>query len=420
MIGFGVALLFLTFWGAYFSASETAFFSLSNMKIKAYQTDVDPRKRLIARMLLQPRDLLVTVFILNTLVNISIQNVFSSMVGQEASWVLKVWVPLVFTLIIGEVIPKYLGLQNNVSLAYIVAPSLDFFQRLLKPVLQFMISITAPISRTLFFFFKKEKSLSREELQHVLKTSEEYGVLHPDEADLVWGYLELQEASVKEVMRPREDVEGFEISDPLNKLFSLFADKKLTEVPVYQKEIDNLLGMLSAKEAFLHRDIIESQGDLQKYLTRPFYIPENTPARLLLRRLDTRSQPSAMVVDEYGTTSGMITRTDLIDLLVGESDEELEKSALYTRSGQNEIIASGKLELSTFNELFDVELDSPNNMVTLGGWLIEQLGDIPKSGTKYKTDVFLFQILSAEPHRIRRVYVRKLSHINPKSKGSSP
>ena len=168
-----ITLVILTLISAYFSASETALFSLSSIKIKAYQTNPDPRKQLIAKLVMQPRDLLVTVFMLNTLVNILLQNVASDMFGIDARWELTIGVPLALTLIFGEIIPKYIGIQNNVNIAYSVIPSINYFQNILKPLRKLIIYLTLPISRAMFFFLKKEDSISKEELEHVLKKSEE-------------------------------------------------------------------------------------------------------------------------------------------------------------------------------------------------------------------------------------------------------
>ena len=151
-------------------------------------------------------------------------------------------------------------------------------------------------------------------------------------------------------------------------------------------------------------------------MTKPIYAPENTPARTLLRRLDKLNEELAIVVDEYGSISGLITREDVLEIVIGKSSVGQEGEALYTQSGENEIIASGKLELTAFNEIFDTNLESPENMVTLGGWLMERLGEIPKIGTKYKTPEFVFHVLSAEPTRIKRIYVRKLTKSNVSKK----
>lgn len=412
-------LFILIFLSGYFSASESALFSLSSMKVKAYQNDPDPRKKLIANLILQPRDLLVTVFMLNTVINILIQNVASSLFGEEASWYLKVGVPLLLVLFLGEIFPKTYGLQNNQQLSYQVAPSINFLQRVLKPIRKWTIAITAPISRYLFFFLKKEEDISKEELKHVLKTSEEQGILPPEEAKLVWGYISLQDMSVKELMHPREDLIHFDIHDPLSKLLTLFKEKQLSRIPVTDKGVNNLLGIISIKNYFLHQKKILTSSDLKSLLSKPFYVPENTPGRLLLKRMNKYHEDMAIVVDEYGTISGLITKNDILEVILGYSLGSPEIKIQYTQAGKNEIIASGKLELAVFNDIFDAQLHSPSNMVTVGGWLTEQLDELPKSGTKYQTPEFLFHVLAADPNRIRRIYIRKLKPTRFHQKTSS-
>lgn len=401
-------IILLTFMSGFFSGSEAALFSLSITQIKTYHTDVNPRKKLIASLLSQPRDLLVTIFMLNTLVNILLQNVVSDMFGNLGSWALKVGVPLALTLVFGEIIPKYLGIQNNAAFSYSVAPIINFAQSWLKPIRRATIAITTPISRLLFFYLKKEESISKEELEHVLKTSEEHGVFDADEGQLICGYLELQDMMVKELMRPRGDILFYDIEEPLTKLTYLFIDQECTRVPVCDKNLDNMLGIISAKQYFLHRDSLNIPQDIIPVLAKPYYVPETTSARLLMRRFHEKREVFAIVVDEYGSISGLITREDLIEVVIGEIADLRDKHELYTHSGSNEIIASGKLDLSEFNELFNTDLKSPGNMVTIGGWLTEHLGEIPKSGTKHEIGPFLFQVLASTSSRIQRLYIRKL------------
>lgn len=411
-------LLFLIFCSGFFSASETALFSLSATKIKAYEVNSDPRKRLLAKLVLEPRALLVTVFMLNTLVNILIQNTTSHMFGEDANWGLKVGVPFVLMLLFGEIIPKYIGLQNNVQLAYLVTPLINAMQNLLSPIRKLIIGITVPVSRAMFFYLRKEESISKEELKHVLKTSQEYGVLHHDEAELVRGYLNLQDATVKELMRPREDILFYDINDPISKLIYLFVDQQCSRLPVCDKSIDKILGMISARQFFLHRKGIKTGQDLLMHLVKPLFVPETTPARTLTRRLDEANQILAMVVDEYGSITGLISHEDIVEEVIGDIADLRDTKSLYTKAGVNEIIASGKMELDEFNEIFGVNLTSESNMLTIGGWLTEQLGDIPKSGTRYELQNFIFQILAADPNKIRRLYIRKIT--TPSSKKTKP
>lgn len=405
-ITLGLTVL-LTYWGAWISSSETALFSLSPMKTITYRDSHDSRKRLIANLLSHPKDLLVTIFMINTFVNIMLQNIVSSLFGEDGGWELKIGIPLLLTLILGEIIPKYIGLQNNYSIAYKVAPKVNFLQNLLKPIRKFIIAVTTPVSRMLFFFLKKDADISKEELEHVLETSEKQGILSPEVNELIKGYLEFQKSSVKEHMWPTEDILFYEISQPLTKLTYLFSEEECTRIPVADKTLDNVLGIITAAQFFKYQHEIRTTKDLLKFLEKPYYIPETMSSRMLLRRFDEKGEVLALVVDEYGSISGLITKEDLIELVVGEIEDSRDQQPLFVKAGKNEVIASGKWELADFNEYFHVQLKS-QSMLTIGGWLTEQLGTIPKSGTKWESSGFLFQILAAGPNRITRLFIRKL------------
>jgi CBS domain containing-hemolysin-like protein len=143
-------------------------------------------------------------------------------------------------------------------------------------------------------------------------------------------------------------------------------------------------------------------------LEKPFFAPESIPARVLLRQFYHRQESLAIVVDEYGSVSGLIALEDLVETIVGDIVDLRDDKSLYTQSGEDVIIASGKLEIAELEKIFDISLMSENHMVTIGGYLTEKLGDIPKSGTKLITEYFLFHVLSADLTRVRRVYIRRL------------
>jgi CBS domain containing-hemolysin-like protein len=408
MISLILLLFILLFFSGFFSASETSLFSLSSLKVKTYKTDIDPRKRLVAHLLASPSDLLVTIIMVNIAVNILIQNVSSSLFGQSSSWLLNVGVPLALTLFLGEVIPKSIGLVNNTRISYRVAPVMSFFQKMLTPLRKAVVSITNVVSRVLFFFLKKEDEISIDELQHALRTSRQYGVLQAEEAELIQGYLALQESTVKERMRPREEVLYFDQTEPLTRLIHLFVDQECSRIPVCKEGLDQIVGVMTCRQFFLHRESIESVSDLDKIIEKPFFVPETVPAKVLLRQFYDRQESFAIVVDEYGSVSGIIALEDLVETVIGEIADRRDEKNLFTISGDDVIIASGKMELSDLEKLFDIPFVSKNNMVTVGGYLTEKMGDIPKSGSKLITDDCLFHVLAAEPTRVRRVYIRRL------------
>jgi putative hemolysin len=412
-LGWIFLLVFLLFISAFLSASETSLFSLSPLTLKSYKASSSARLNLIARLMEHPRQVLVTILILNVIANILVQNTVSSLF-EGFAWVWKVGFPLGLTLIFGEVIPKSIALPNHLSFAYRAAPWIDKDAKILKPVREPLTRATSWISRFLFFFLQEEKEVSEEELRHVLKTSEKSGVLLPQECSLIGGALDLQHSLVKERMRPRVDLLYYDIQEPLSQLLHFFIDLEISRIPVCDGQLENLLGVISAREFFFHQEQIQKSSDLIPFLKKPYYMPESMRSWTLLKNLREKKESLAIVVDEYGSISGLITQEDLIESVVGEVIDRRDDKSLYSRSGEDTIIASGKLELSEFKEIFGIALQSKENILTLGGWLVEQLGDIPSVGTKYANDQFLFYVLAAEPNRVGKIYVRKLKPVGVK------
>ncbi len=276
------------------------------------------------------------------------------------------------------------------------------------PILQPLVKTTAFVSRFLFFFLQKEQAVSLEELRHVVRTSRQEGVLLSDEADFIEGAIDLQDSMVQERMRPRNEILFYEIQDPLEELERLFVDMQATRIPVCDGSLENVLGILNLREYFLFQAKVQKPQDLIEFLHKPTYAHETLSAWNLLMILREKDQKIALVVDEYGSISGLITQEDLIEAVVGEIKDRRDFASLYTRSGPDVIIASGKLELSEFEEIFGIALPTKSHKVTLGGWLTEMLGDIPSAGTKFQYSQFLFHVLSSQPQRIKRIYVRRL------------
>lgn len=402
-----ISLLILTYWSGFFSSSEIALFSLSTSKVKTFRHSDNPRKALVANLLKQPRDLLVTIYMVNTLVNILLQNVSSSMFGMASSWTLRVGFPLVLTLILGEIVPKYVAMQINTTLSQRVAPTITALKNFIRPLREWTVRVTTPISRVLFFFLKKEQTISKDELNLVLQTSQESEVLNEDEAKLIYGYINLQDSQVKEHMQPREDVIFYNLSDPLSKLIHLFVEEECSRIPVCENGLDTVKGVITSDDYFLYGPTLSEPEDLIPLLKKPFFLPETTPARTLLKRLEEKHEQLALIVDEHRSVTGVISVEDIVEEVVGEITDKRDQERLYEYSGPNAIITSGKLELDDIEDLFGVVLKSEYNQKSLGGWLIEQIGDIPDVGTQYETDALLIQVLASDPKRVKQLYVRK-------------
>jgi len=411
ILGF-LLLLFIVFSG-FLSGSETSLFSLSTFTLRSYRNDDDPKKRLVFQLLQNPRELLVTIMMLNICSNILVQNVISSLFGASSSGLIKVGLPLILTLLFGEIIPKSLALPNNTKISTKVAPFLSKVAKLLGPVRSFLTEITSYISRFLFFFLQKGKPISVEELEGVLKDSQKEGVMDQDEVEIMKGYLELRYATVRELMRPKDEILYYDLASPINELEKLFVEKKCSRLPICEGNLEKVIGILSTRRYLFSGRNLQKQNDLRKIVKKPFFVPESSSAWSLFQDLREKKESLAMVVNEYGSITGLITQEDLLEAVIGEIQDPRDEKKKYTRSGEDVIIASGKLEISEMEDLFRIELKMEKGPITIGGWLIEQLGEIPKPGTRYVTDDFLFYVLAADPNRITRVYIRNLK---PKKK----
>lgn len=403
-------LILLLIFSAFLSSSETALFSLSTFTLSSYKFDPDNRKKLISHLLDKPRELLVTILILNTLSNVLVQNTVSDIFGSYPSWLLKVGIPLVLTLLIGEVLPKSIAITNNKAIAYKVAPSIALIARILGPLRKIVTIITGYVSRLMFFFLKKENPLSTDELYYIIDSSKKSGVLNIDETDLASGYLDLQESIVKEIMRPKDEIIFYNIDEPLTRLIDIFSVKECTRVPICQGGLERILGVVSVTDFFLNQEGIISSADLIKILKKPFYIPETTKGWDLLSRLREFNEQIAIVVDEYGSVAGLVTQQDLMELVIGEIEDLRDARQLYTRPSNDVIIADGKMELVDIEEIFDVEFERTTSSVTIGGWLSDRFEKIPQAGEKYMNEDFLFYVLEAEPQKINLVYIRRLKN----------
>lgn len=399
-------LLGLLSLSAILAASETSLFSLSSFTLTTYKTDVDKRKRLIAKLLYKPRDLLVTIIMLNVFANILIQNTVSSIFDQFSSWLLKVGIPLVLTLFLGEIIPKSVALPNNKVIAYRIAPFIYIMSKIVKPIRIILTKITSFLSRFMFFYLKKENPLTIDELQHVIEKSEKENILTNDETDLITGYLNLHDSSIKEHMRPRDEILFYDINSPIKELISLFVDKQCARVPVCDTNIDNILGIISLKSFFLYKNEITDSNKLKQHLKKTTFVVETMKSWTLLMELRQLRENMAIVVDEYGSVVGIITQEDLSEEILGKIASKKDEKIKYSFSGKNEIIASGKMELDELEDLFDVKIERKSNAVTIGGFLIDEIGDIPIAGDKIMKGNLLFYVLASDPNRVRRVYIR--------------
>ncbi|MBN1914514.1 MAG: HlyC/CorC family transporter [Parachlamydiales bacterium] len=390
------------------SGSETAFFSLPPYTLQSYQKSGDSRKKIVASLLHKPQELLVTILILNIFCNILIQNTVSSLFGTMSGWLLKVGVPLAITLVIGEIIPKSLAISNNAFISQKVSVFLQFFYNLIAPIRIALTKITNFLSHYLFFFLKRSKPLTKDELQMIVTISEQEGILDPMEKRVIDGYLDLLHTFAKEKMRPRDEIVYYRIGEPIDQLIQCFTKRKAEKIPVCQDDLNNVLGMINFDMFFENIHVIKNSKEVRPYLSKPLYLPDTTLCWDALILMEQKKEFFALIVDEYGIICGEMSREDLFESIIGEVHGVREEKQNFRVVEENVIIASGKMEIEEFEKFFGVILYSKSHPATIAGFILDQLGDIPQSGTKFKTQDFLFYILGADEKKIDKIFIRRL------------
>ncbi|MCH9617507.1 MAG: hypothetical protein SP4CHLAM5_09350 [Chlamydiia bacterium] len=406
LVIFLVVLLTLS---AFFSISETALFSLPSSQLDAFNKSTYKKKLAIVELLKRPKSLLITILIMNVTVNLGVQNVTSSIFGNFSSVLYTVIIPFVLTLVFGEILPKTLAATKNVSIAIKVTPVLSFSSYILTPLRYIFLKITKIASYLLSFILKKDTAITKEEIKHALISSKASGTMNKDEVKLLLGSLRLSEVQVKEVKCPRQNILFHNVHDDPQKLRDLFTEKRLSKIPIVDKDIDNVVGTVNASSFFTYNYNITAAKDLKEVIDPPFFIAESMLSRTLLALFDEKNIEIAFLVDEYGGISGLITREDLVEIVVGQIKDGREEKTLYTKQGDDVIICSGKYELNDLEQIFDIEVERKGQETTVGGYLLEILGDIPKSGYKVTENNLMFHVLLATEARVSRVYIKNLN-----------
>jgi putative hemolysin len=401
-------LIVLIFFSGFLSGSETAFFSLSSLKVHLYERDPHPKKRLIAELLKTPHQLLVSLLILNIAVNILIQNVVANVFGEDGSFLLSVGVPLVLVLFFGEMIPKAIAIRYNKEFSFRVVSIIHIFKIILSPIRFLLSGVALFVSKILFCFLPREKEISVKELETAIKSSKELGVISPEEMHLMRGYLDLDDHIVKELMRSRHEIIAYDVQSPIETLLETMIKKECSKMPVYDVSLEKILGFIFSRDLFLHNRGFSKGYDVIPLLRKPFYVPESVSARHLMQQFHFRKEEIAIVVDEYGSIAGLITLEDLMEVVVGPIQDKIDQPNPLLESSQDILISNGLLEIVELENRFEVDLHSPSNMVTIGGWLTEKLGDIPKVGDRVIVEPLLFHILAADEKMVQKVYIRKL------------
>lgn len=407
-----VGIIILLFCSALVSGAEVALFSLSQKDLDDSIQKNSSKGKIIAGLLEKPKKLLATLLVANNFINIAVVILFS-FVGKDLfaaidSTVLKFITEVILVtfliLLFGEVLPKVYASRNNIKFAQLIAYPVSGLDKILSPVCLPMRSITLFLQNKLT---KQKTNFSIDQLSQALELTAT-DETSTEEQKILEGIVSFGNTDTRQVMSPRIDIFALEISESFAEIFPKIIEKGFSRIPVYRDNIDQIDGVLFVKDLLPH--INEVEFDWTTLLREPFFVPENKKLDNLLKDFQSMKSHLAIVVDEYGGTSGLVSLEDIIEEIVGEiSDEYDDVEMNFSKIDDKNYIFEGKINLKDFYRIIDVDEDlfegRKGEAETLAGLILEILGNFPKKGQKIVFENCTFVIESADQKRIKQIKV---------------
>ena len=414
-----LGLAFLLMASAMISGSEVAFFSLSPVELNMLGNKETNSSQAVCRLLDDKERLLATIVVANNFVNVAIV-IFSTIItdlvidfsGSPAiGFVFKVIVITFLLLLFGEILPKLFANHNPVKFAFFMAHPLIFLGKLLKPVSLLLMRSSALIYKKVT---RKKGNISIDDLSHALDLA---APSLKEDKKILKGIVDFGNKAVTEIMKPRIDVTAVNTSTGLNKLISVIIESGYSRIPVFAETFDDVRGILYVKDLLPHHQ----KGDSFRWQTLirpPYFVPETKKINDLLKEFQTQKIHMAVVVDEYGGTTGIVTMEDILEEIVGEISDEFDLAELYfSKLDDSNYIFEGKTPLNDFYKILGLDQDVFDEIRgdadTLAGLILEYEGEIPEKNKKIIYKQFEFKIESADNRRIKqiRVFIKRKNKV---------
>jgi len=407
-----IAAILLLFFSAFASGSEIAFFSLTPTDLNQIDESNDQRDKLIKQLREDSERTLATILITNNLVNVTIIMLFNYFFAQvvdfgQALWLefLVITVLLTFLLLLfGEIIPKVYCGQHALAVCRSSASAIMSLRRLFWPLASVLIKSGGIAEK---FVHKENLVLSVDDLEQALELTNEKEL--SEEKNMLEGIVRFGDETAKEVMTSRQDVVDLDFRSSFPDVLKCIVENNYSRIPVYQGSIDNIRGILYIKDLLPHLSK-PSTFRWQSLIRPPYFVPETKKIDDLLRDFQENKVHIAIVVDEFGGTSGIITLEDILEEIVGEiNDEYDEEEKNYTRINANTYIFEGKTLLSDFFKILDLDdetfEDVEGDADSLAGLLLEIKGDFPELHERLDYKHFTFEVVELDGHRISKIKV---------------
>lgn len=404
-------LIVLLACSAFVSGSEVAFFSLGPAEIDKLAVKDSRNATTALKLLSSPEELLSTILVANNFINVGIvllsayisDQLFDFSLNPVLGFLLEVISITFILLLFGEILPKVYATKANLSFALLMSMPLNFFEKVFRPLSRFLIKSTSIVKRR---SSQKEHSISKGELSEAISLAS--GENKEDEK-ILKGIVKFGNIEAKEIMRPRIDIMAIDIKTPFSDVIPQIIDSGYSRIPVYSGTFDKVQGILYVKDILPHYHKPNS-FNWQSLLRPPYFVPESKRINDLLEEFQTKKIHLAIVIDEYGGTSGIITLEDILEEIVGEiPDEHDTEEVSYEKLDENTYVFEGKTQLHDFFKLINLDTDPFEDVRgdsdTLAGLILELTGEIPEQGFGIDYRNFRFKIISADRRRIKKIKV---------------
>lgn len=411
ILGWLIVFLLL-FLSAMISAAEVALFSLSPRDVAKLSFDNPKKGKLLDKILQKPKKLLATLLLANNFLNIGVVIIFSivgsSLFENILSPVIKFVVEVVLVtfliLLFGEVLPKIYASRNSLKFSAFIIVPLSFLDKLLSPISIPMRNISNVLHNKLG---NQKSNISVNQLSQALELTSPDDTT-TDEQKILEGIVSFGNTDTKQVMSPRIDVFALDITETFSEIYPKIIDKGYSRIPVFEDNIDHIVGVLFVKDLIPH--IHKKEFEWDKIIREPFFVPENKKLDDLLKDFQSMKSHLAIVVDEYGGTSGIVTLEDIIEEIVGDiSDEFDDENINFSQIDEKNFIFEGKINLKDFYKITGLEEEpfeaKKGEAETLAGFILENLGHFPKKGQKIHFSSTFFVIEAVDKRRIKQIKV---------------
>ncbi len=405
MIGQLMTLIFLLIMSAFFSASETALFSISRAKARHLAKSDDKTNKLIHHMKQNPHKLLSTILVGNNMVNIGASALATSMAFDffpDHAVGLTTGIMTFLILVFGEVFPKSLATRNNIMISKIVVYPIYWMTIVFFPVILMLNFIPKLTGKN-----KKTPTATEAELLTFVEVVEEEGEINEEEVEMIHNIFELDDTSASEIMTPRADMFVIHADHPLD--LDAILQSGYSRIPVIEDDMDHVVGVVNIKDLFLHYAASGKDVDIREVMNSPFFVPENIKLDILLHEFKVRKNHMAIVIDEHGGVAGLITLEDALEELVGEIiDESDREEPLIQPAGENEWVVLGKTEIEEVNDFFQMDIPDTEEYDTFSGYIMKLTDRIPDEMDEIVIGPYLIIVKEKEGNRINKYLVRKM------------